>query len=195
MKLKTKACDEIGIDHKGIKLEETVTEQEIIDNIISMSKDPKISGIMVQLPLPKHINEQKVISYIPSEKDVDGMSPYNIGTLAMKHNTPYFVSCTPLACQELILSCTDSLLNKKVCIIGRSNIVGMPLNLLLMKYHNAAVSICHSKTPIDQVIKNVGEAEILVACCGVPNFVKSEWIKPESIVIDVGITYVPKENG
>lgn len=98
VKLKTKACDEIGIDHKGIKLEETVTEQEIIDNIISMSKDPKISGIMVQLPLPKHINEQKVISYIPSEKDVDGMSPYNIGTLAMKHNTPYFVSCTPLAC-------------------------------------------------------------------------------------------------
>lgn len=150
---------------------------------------------MVQLPLPRHINEQKVISFIPSEKDVDGMSPYNIGTLAMKYHTPYFVSCTPLACQELILSCTPSLLNKKVCIIGRSNIVGMPLNLLLLKYHNAQVSVCHSKTPIAEVEKCVSEAEVLVAACGVPNFVQSEWIRPESIVIDVGITYEQRENG
>jgi 5,10-methylene-tetrahydrofolate dehydrogenase/methenyl tetrahydrofolate cyclohydrolase len=86
---------------------------------------------------------------------VDGMNPYNIGTLAMKYHTPYFVSCTPLACQELILSCTSDIMSKKVCIIGRSNIVGMPLNLLLMKYHDASVTVCHSKTSLKEVESSV----------------------------------------
>ena len=83
---------------------EATTEQEIIKHILELNKDPKISGIMVQLPLPKHINEEKVLSFIPPQKDVDGMSPYNIGSLALKNHSPYFISCTPLACQELILS-------------------------------------------------------------------------------------------
>lgn len=189
VRLKTKACDDIGIEHFGIVLDDDATEQQIIDHISKLSIDPKISGIMVQLPLPKHINEQKIISYIPPQKDVDGMNPYNIGTLAMKYHTPYFVSCTPLACQELILSCTSDIMSKKVCIIGRSNIVGMPLNLLLMKYHDASVTVCHSKTSLKEVESSVNQADILVACCGVPSFVQSHWIKQGSIVIDVGITY------
>jgi 5,10-methylene-tetrahydrofolate dehydrogenase/methenyl tetrahydrofolate cyclohydrolase len=114
---------------------------------------------MVQLPLPKHINEEKVLSFIPPQKDVDGMSPYNIGSLALKNHSPFFISCTPLACQELILSSISEkhnvlmkmkskkpLSGKKVCIIGRSNIVGMPLSLLLQQRHNASVKICHTKT-------------------------------------------------
>lgn len=119
------------------------------------------------------------------------MNPYNIGTLAMKYHTPYFVSCTPLACQELILHGLNSsnLLDKKVCIIGRSNIVGMPLNLLLLKYHDTSIKVCHSKTPLNEVQNSVQEADVLVACCGVPNLVKSSWIKQGAVVIDVGITY------
>ena len=134
------------------------------------------------------------------------MSPYNIGCLALKHHNPYFISCTPLAVQELILStlsnCSEvqsnpltkfkqqkPLKGKKVCIIGRSNIVGMPLNLLLLQRHDASVKVCHSRTTQSDLIESVADADIVVACCGVPTLVKGEWLKEGATVIDVGITY------
>ena len=174
--------------------------------MIGMSEDPKLSGILVQLPMPAHINSENVLRHIPPEKDVDGLHPFNMGSLAMKNQSPYFICCTPLACQLSILhaiqkssSTPHAFEDKKdmknpleganICILGRSNIVGMPLFLLLQKYHNAQVTLCHSRTPEEELIRTVQRADILVSCIGIPNFVQPFWIKPGCIVIDVGITY------
>ena len=103
VRLKVAACENVGIEHKGVYLPHDTTEQEVINNVLRLSSDPEISGILVQLPMPKHINPENVLQNIPPEKDVDGLHPYNMGCLAMKNNSPYFISCTPLACQQQIL--------------------------------------------------------------------------------------------
>mmetsp|Transcript_17484 Transcript_17484/g.29433 ORF Transcript_17484/g.29433 Transcript_17484/m.29433 type:complete len:212 (+) Transcript_17484:416-1051(+) len=175
-----------------------------------MADDPTVSGIMVQLPLPAHINAERVLTYIPHDKDIDGMDPFNIGSLGMKDHTPKFVSCTPLACLELIVhslnqkykeeikvsgeeSASQLLRSRKVCIVGRSNIVGLPL-FLLLNHYNCQIQMCHSHTSPEDLQKYIGDAEIVVACCGVPNIVKADWVQEGAIVIDVGVTYVDKED-
>lgn len=121
---------------------------------------------------------------------MDGLHPFNIGCMALKNHSPYFRSCTPLGVRELIMrSGFETLEGKKICLIGRSNIVGMPLFLLLTQRHNASVTMCHSKTPEEDIKKCVREADIVVAACGVPHFVKSDWLGEGQVVIDVGITY------
>lgn len=190
--IKMKSCEEVGIDHRGVRLPEDASEQQIIKEVTSLQEDPCISGILVQLPLPKHLNEEKILNLISPSKDVDGLHPFNVGSLAMKKHDPYFVSCTPLGCLELILRnlpAGESLEGKLITVIGRSNIVGLPMSLLLEK-HNAQVTTCHSKTPRDYLIKSVGEADIVVAACGIPEFVQPDWLKNGSMVIDVGITKV-----
>lgn len=157
-----------------------------------MQEDPKVSGILVQLPLPGHLEEERIINMIGPEKDVDGLHPFNIGSLALKRHAPHFISCTPLAVVAIlqsILGSTEQLQGKKITLIGRSNIVGMPLYLLLNKF-NAFVTVCFSKTSPTQLEEAVSSADIVIAACGVPGIIRAHWIKPEAIVVDVGINFV-----
>ena len=149
----------------------------------------------MQLPLPNHLDQEKIINMIGPEKDVDGLHPFNIGGLALKRHAPYFISCTPLgviAILQDIFGSTSALEGKRVALIGRSNIVGMPMYLLLNKY-NAFVSVCFSKTPEERLQSIVEEADVIIAACGVPGIVRSKWIKPDAVVIDVGINFVERE--
>ena len=157
-----------------------------------LQQDSEVSGVLVQLPLPPHLDEEKIINMIGPDKDVDGLHPFNTGSLALKRHAPYFVSCTPLgviSILEDIYGSTDQLQGKRVALIGRSNIVGMPMYLLLNKY-NAFVSVCFSKTPADLLRETVEQADIVIAACGVPGLIKSKWIKEGASIIDVGINFV-----
>lgn len=157
---------------------------------MALQNDPKVNGILVQLPLPKHLNEEKILNLISPSKDVDGLHPFNIGSLALNKHHPHFVSCTPLGCLELIirnLPPGQTLEGKRVTIIGRSNIVGMPLSLLMLK-QSAQVRVCHSKTPRDEMIETIRWADILIAACGQAFMVQPDWLKKDAMVIDVGIS-------
>ena len=192
VKLKLKACDEVGIGHTGHKLPATASEQDLMEKVRELQGDPKVSGVLVQLPLPAHLDEEKIINMIGPEKDVDGLHPFNAGSLALKRHAPYFVSCTPLgviSILEDIYGSTEELCGKKVALIGRSNIVGMPMYLLLNKY-NSFVTTCFSKTPESLLSEIVQQADIVIAACGVPGLIKSSWIKKDAIIIDVGINFV-----
>lgn len=142
-----------------------------------------LSGILVQLPLPKHINEEKILSEISIEKDVDGFHPLNIGKLAMKGREPLFVPCTPKGCMELLSRSGVTVKGKRAVVVGRSNIVGLPVSLLLLKA-DATVSVVHSRTPDPESI--VREADIVIAAAGQAMMIKGDWIKPGAAVIDVG---------
>jgi methylenetetrahydrofolate dehydrogenase (NADP+) / methenyltetrahydrofolate cyclohydrolase len=183
---KHRGCELTGILSKSINLPADVAEEELLKNIATLNHDPEISGILVQLPLPKHINEEKIIESIDSKKDVDGFHPYNFGHLAQKN--PTLRPCTPYGCITLLESTGVDLTGKDAIVIGRSNIVGIPMMLeLLMK--NCTVTVCHSKTK-DMPAK-VKAADIVIAGIGKPNFVKGDWIKDGAIVIDVGINRLP----
>ncbi|KAL0487200.1 hypothetical protein AKO1_012162 [Acrasis kona] len=155
--------------------------------IRQFNNDPKIHGILVQLPLPKHLNEERVLSEVSLEKDIDGFHPINIGNLAMKGRKPTFVPCTPKGCIELLDRTGVEIAGKNAVILGRSNIVGIPISLLLL-HRNATVTICHSQTK--DVEQKVKQADIIVAACGQPEYIKGDWIKPGAVVIDVGINPV-----
>ena len=152
-----------------------------------LNADPNVNGILVQLPLPKRLDEEKILSAIALNKDVDGFHPINIGRLAQKGREPDFVPCTPAGCMILLEEAGAQLSGAKAVVLGRSNIVGMPVALLLVKA-NATVTIVHSRTKnIPEVLR---EADIIIAAIGQPEFVKKDWVKPGAYIIDVGINQV-----
>ena len=181
---KQKACAEVGINSFGYHLPEDATQDDVESLVRELNANPAVNGILVQLPLPRHLDEEKVLSAIDLNKDVDGFHPVNIGRLAQKGREPVFIPCTPAGCMVLLEKAGAQLSGANAVVLGRSNIVGMPVALLLVKA-NATVTICHSRTrDLPSVVR---EADVLVAAIGQPEFVKKEWVKPGAIVIDVGI--------
>lgn len=184
---KKKACDSVGINSFEVRLPENSTEQEVLNSITRFNEDPSIHGILVQLPLPSHMNEEKILNAVGIEKDVDGFHPLNIGRLAMRGRVPLFVPCTPKGCIELLHRYGIQIKGKKAVVIGRSNIVGMPAALLLQR-EDATVTIVHSRTNNPEKI--IKEADIIISAVGQANMVKGSWIKPGAVIIDVGINPV-----
>lgn len=179
---KRKACEELGIYSEVIAFSEDVTQMDILETIDELNRDPKISGILVQLPLPKHFDESEIISSIQSRKDVDGIHPLNIGKLTM--GKPDFIPCTPLGVIEMLEHYNIEVEGKECVVIGKSNIVGKPIAILML-HKNATVTICHIKTKtIEAIIKR---ADIVVIAIGKPNFLKGYMLKQGAVVIDVGI--------
>jgi len=185
---KEKSCIEAGMHSEVYRLPEATTEEELLSLIERLNKDENIHGILVQLPVPKHINEDKVIDAISVEKDVDGFSPANVG--AMMIGKEAFEPCTPRGCIELIKYAGIDIKGKKAVVVGRSNIVGKPVAIMLLK-ENATVTICHSRT-VD-LKREVEQADIIVAAVGKAGFITADMIKPGAVVIDVGINRL--ENG
>ncbi len=179
---KGKACEEIGIKNTTIKKPETITEKELLDIINDLNNDSDVDGILVQLPLPKHINPDLVINAIKPEKDVDGFHPINVASLYLKQ--PGIVSCTPKGIIEVLDYANIEIAGKHAVVIGRSNIVGMPVSKLLLD-RNATVTICHSKTKnLEEITKT---ADIIIAAVGKAKFVKSNMVNEGAVVIDVGV--------
>lgn len=179
---KGKACVEIGIKNTTIKKPVTITEKELLDIIDELNNDDTVDGILVQLPLPKHINSDLVINAITPGKDVDGFHPINVASLYLKQ--PGIVSCTPKGIIEVLDYANIKIEGKHAVVIGRSNIVGMPVSKLLLD-RNATVTICHSKTAnLAEITKT---ADILIAAVGKAKFVKKEMVKDGAVVIDVGV--------
>jgi len=183
---KQKACAEVGIKSYGYDLPGDASQEEVEALVSKLNADPAVNGILVQLPMPKHLDEEKVLVAIDLTKDVDGFHPVNIGRLAQKGREPVFVPCTPAGCMYLLENAGVQIAGANAVVLGRSNIVGMPVALLLVKA-NATVTIVHSHT------KNLPEivraADILIAAIGQPEFVKKDWVKPGAYVIDVGINH------
>jgi methylenetetrahydrofolate dehydrogenase (NADP+)/methenyltetrahydrofolate cyclohydrolase len=167
--------------------ESGITSRNLIMKIQQLNNDPKVHGILVQLPLPKHINTDEIVNAINPAKDVDGFHPINIGKLCIEQRTG-LIPCTPKGCLILIRTVLDNLDGKRAVVIGRSNIVGKPMAMLLLR-ENCTVTATHSKT-ID-LPSITREADILVAAVGIPQFVRGSWVKPGAVVIDVGINYPP----
>ena len=179
---KKKACEYIGIGSVSYELPEETTEQELLDLIAKLNNDRKINGILCQLPLPKHIDEDKIINAISPEKDVDGFHPQSVGSLVI--GQPGFVSCTPAGIIELLKRSGIEITGKNCVVIGRSNIVGKPMSLLMLR-ENATVTICHSKTKDLQAVCK--QADILIVAIGKPQYIGAEYVKNGAVVIDVGI--------
>lgn len=179
---KKKACEYVGIQSLSYELEETVTEEELLALVKQLNEDPKVHGILVQLPLPKHIDENKIIFAISPAKDVDGFHPYNVGALSI--GLKGFVSCTPAGVIELLKRSNIDISGKNCVVMGRSNIVGKPMSMLLLR-ENATVTTVHSKT--ENLKEITSKADILVAAIGKPRFVTAEYVKEGATVIDVGI--------
>ncbi|XP_068668575.1 bifunctional protein FolD 1, mitochondrial-like isoform X2 [Aristolochia californica] len=184
---KIKACEEVGITSLMAALPEDCSEAEVVDTVSGFNDNPSVHGILVQLPLPQHMDEEKILNAVSLEKDVDGFHPLNMGNLAMSGREPLFIPCTPKGCIELLLRSGIEIMGKKAVVIGRSNIVGTPTSLLLQRHH-ATVSIVHAFTKNPELITR--EADIVVSAAGVPNLVRGSWLKPGAIVIDVGINPV-----
>ncbi len=188
---KTQACIEAGMHSIKKELPETLSEIELIHEISKLNQDPSIDGILVQLPLPPHINTHRITEAILPHKDVDGFHPLNAGKLLIGDSTG-FVPCTPLGIQTLLLHCGIDTAGKNALIIGRSNIVGKPMAALLMangKGGNATVSVVHSRTK--DIKKFCLEADILIAAIGKPHFITADMVKEGAVVIDVGINKIP----
>ena len=182
---KEKNAKEVGINSEVIKYPKDVSEEDLLNKIKDLNKTNEVSGILVQLPLPKHINAEKVINTIDPSKDVDGFNPINVGKLASGYNA--IAPCTPLGCLYLIKKAEKNLTGKHAVIVGGSNLNGKPMAQLLLK-ENCTVTIVHSKT---KNLKNeCKKADILVVAIGVANYVGGDWIKKDAIVIDVGINKV-----
>lgn len=184
---KQKACAQLGMESYGYKLPATATQQEVEEQVKKLNADPKINGILVQLPLPSHLDEESVLKLISIEKDVDGFHPLNIGRLAQKGRDPLFVPCTPFGCIYLLKQVGVKLEGANAVVLGRSNIVGMPAALLLVR-ENATVTICHSRTKdLPSVVR---QADVLIAAIGKAEMVRGDWVKPGAAVIDVGINRI-----
>jgi 5,10-methylene-tetrahydrofolate dehydrogenase/methenyl tetrahydrofolate cyclohydrolase len=184
---KQKACADAGIASFGFDLPATASQDEVEKLIKELNEDPKVNGILVQLPLPAGLDEQRVLAQISIEKDVDGFHPINIGRLAQKGRDPLFIPCTPAGCIYLLEQELPSLEGANAVVLGRSNIVGMPVALLLVRA-NATVTICHSRSrDLPGIVR---QADVLVAAVGKPEMVRGDWIKPGAVIIDVGINRV-----
>jgi 5,10-methylene-tetrahydrofolate dehydrogenase/methenyl tetrahydrofolate cyclohydrolase len=186
--MKNKMCQELGMASVGRTLPADITQEDAMRAVRELAEDPKVHGILVQLPLPKHLDTESILGAVPIEKDIDGFHPVNIGRLAMKNREPLFVPCTPAGVIELIDSAGTKIEGARAVVLGRSNIVGLPAALLLV-HRNATVTICHSRT--QNIADVVREADIVVAAIGKAQFVKAEWIKPGATVIDVGTNAIP----
>lgn len=194
---KVKACERVGFESTLIRLPEDISEEELLNEIAVLNIDNDIDGFIVQLPLPKHIDEQKVLMAVDPDKDVDGFHPTNVGKMAL--NLPTFISATPFGILELLERYNVETSGKHVVVLGRSHIVGSPMSILLSqkrKVGNATVTMCHSRT------KNLKEitlqADIVIAAIGIPEFLKADMVKDNVTVIDVGITRLAdpsKKNG
>jgi 5,10-methylene-tetrahydrofolate dehydrogenase/methenyl tetrahydrofolate cyclohydrolase len=185
---KGKACQELGMGSVSEHLPADATQEQVEALVRKLNADPAISGILVQLPMPAHIDEERILSLISIEKDVDGFSPLNIGRLAQKGREPLFVPCTPYGCIYLLEKSGVKIEGANAVVLGRSNIVGMPAALLLIG-KNATVTVVHSRTKdIPSVVR---QADIIIAAIGKTEFVRGDWIKPGAAVIDVGINAIP----
>jgi len=189
---KVKTCEEVGFKSSLIRYEDNVSEDELLRKVVELNNDPDVDGFIVQLPLPKHISEQKVIETIDYRKDVDGFHPINVGRMSI--GLPCFVSATPAGILELLKRYNIETSGKHCVILGRSNIVGKPMASLMMQKANpgdCTVTVCHSRT------KNIKEyclqADIIIAALGSPEFFKAEMVKEGAVVIDVGTTRVPSD--
>ena len=181
--MKQRTCARLGIESFGRALPVDASQEDVENVVKELNADPRVNGILVQLPLPKHLDEESVLRTISERKDIDGFHPLNIGRLAQKGREPLFVPCTPDGCMYLLEKTGVEFEGANAVVLGRSNIVGMPAALLLVK-RNATVTICHSRT------KNLPEvcrsADILIAAVGRVEMVKKDWVKPGAAVIDVG---------
>jgi methylenetetrahydrofolate dehydrogenase (NADP+)/methenyltetrahydrofolate cyclohydrolase len=191
VKGKRQACADDGLDSFPHELPATVSQAEVLALVKQLGEDPKVHGILVQLPLPSHINEEVILNAVPTTKDVDGFHPVNIGKLGMKNREPSFQPCTPAGVIELLDRIGAKIEGANAVVLGRSNIVGLPVSLLLLG-RNATVTICHSRT------KDIGavtrQADILVAAIGKAKFVKADMVKPGAVIIDVGVNNIPLLN-
>ncbi len=187
VRMKEKAANEVGLKSEVIRYPDSIEEKKILDKINELNKDDSVSGILVQLPLPKHIDKQKVIETILPSKDVDGFHPMNVGNLSSGYKSS--VPCTPLGCYLLIKKIEPNLNGKKAVIVGRSNLNGKPMTQLLLK-ENCTVTITHSKTK--DLKSECLQGDIIVAAVGMPELIKGDWVKKDAIVIDVGINKTDK---
>lgn len=187
VRMKQKRCGEVGIYSEGHELPADATQEEVEALVRKLNADPAINGILVQLPLPDHLDEEAILSAISLEKDVDGFHPINIGRLAMKGREALFAPCTPAGVIELLDRLGLPIAGKEAVVLGRSNIVGLPVSMLLLK-RDATVTICHSRSRDLPAITR--RADILVAAVGRAEMVKADWVKPGAVVIDVGINRV-----
>ncbi len=186
VKGKEKACNEIGMENILHRLSEDTTEEELLMEINKLNQDDSVDGILVQLPLPKHIDESKILFAIDPMKDVDGFHPFNIGKMMLQKET--FLPCTPKGIMCLLDKIGyHDLKGKQAVVVGRSNIVGKPIAQLLLN-HNATVTVCHSKT--ENIEEICSRADILIASVGQPRLIKENWVKEGAVVIDVGINRV-----
>ena len=188
VRMKEKAANEVGLKSEVIRYPEAVEEKTVLDKIEELNKDETVSGILVQLPLPKHINKQHVIETISPHKDVDGLHPMNVGNLSSGYQGS--IPCTPLGCYYLLKKIEPNLTGKKAVMIGRSNLNGKAMAQLLLQ-EDCTVTITHSKTKDLQ--HECLEADVIVAAVGIPELIKGNWVKKDAIVIDVGINKT--ENG
>ncbi|QLG70386.1 hypothetical protein HG535_0A03250 [Zygotorulaspora mrakii] len=188
VRMKLKASTESGIACDVEKMPDTITEVELLNKIEQINDDDSIHGLLIQLPLPKNLDEARITNAVSYKKDVDGFHRYNAGELAKRNGSPFFIPCTPNGCIKLLQEAKIDLNGKNAVVIGRSDIVGTPVSNLL-KNMNATVTMCHSRT------KNIPEilstADVVIAACGMPQYVKGEWLKEGAVVIDVGINYIP----
>jgi len=188
---KRQACAELGIESFPNELPETVSQADVLALVNKLSADPKVNGILVQLPLPKHIDEESILNAVNINKDVDGFHPINVGKLGMKGRQPLFAPCTPAGVIELLDRIGATISGSRAVVLGRSNIVGLPVSLLLLG-RDATVTICHSRTK--DLASVVRQADILVAAIGKPKFVTADMVKPGAYVIDVGVNSLPVLN-
>ena len=179
---KQKDCEECGIASRLVRLPQNAGQAQVLEQLAALADDPGVHGILVQLPLPGHIDEQAVIAAIPPEKDVDGFTPVNVGRMTI--GQPCFLPCTPAGCMEMLRAAGQPIEGKRAVVVGRSNIVGKPAALLLLG-QNATVTVCHSRTR--DLARLCAEADILVAAVGRPRFITGDMVKPGATVIDVGI--------
>jgi len=185
---KRKASGEAGIESFGFELPKTASQKEVEDLVAQLNADPKVHGILVQLPLPDGLNEERVLEKVSLEKDVDGFHPVNIGRLSMKGREPVFVPCTPAGCMVLLEEAGAQFKGANAVVLGRSNIVGLPAAMLLL-HRDCTITVCHSRTKDLAAVCRA--ADILIAAVGRAEMVKRDWVKPGALVIDVGINRVP----
>jgi len=183
VRMKQNRCKKVGIESFGHTLSAEASQEEVVSLVRHLGEDTKVHGILVQLPLPGHMDEEAVLNTIPLHKDVDGFHPVNIGRLAMKNRKPLFIPCTPAGVIRLLEEAGAEFEGAEAVVLGRSNIVGMPVAMLLI-HRNATVTVCHSRTKdLPGVCRS---ADILVAAVGRSQMVKADWVKPGAFVIDVG---------
>ena len=188
VKKKIEACELVGIKSRIYNFKTTVSTEELCSLLFRLNNDDQVNGILVQLPIPNHLNKEEILSKISHKKDVDGFHVINMGNLAMSGRTPYFIPCTPLGCLELLKRYNITIEGKHAVIVGKSNIVGLPMALLLLK-NQATVTICHIKTK--DIENHLKMADIVISACGCPRMIKKDWLKEGVVVIDVGINSIP----